>query len=332
MKHPILATAALLVPALAAHDGVQRERLPADVELVLHLDLEGLQKTELWKHLAQGEFDIEEEIDALDELRRRFGIDPLIDLRSLTVYQLQGEDEPSVALFTASTRIEEALRELQKQAGYRKVEQSGIELHAWQEEGEHGESVFAYLYPLPNGDRVAVVASSAEHAARGARVLRGEEENHGSGGGPLSIQPAPGSFLYLAASTLPGLEEFTPASRVYGLAQGIQVDLGEAGGFLHGRVAVSTGSPEDARNVADVVQGLRALASLAAHEGPKLESLHELLGAVGIETRGNDVVLGIEFEVARLVELLGEHEQEPEAEPERIPGSEREEVRRERRR
>jgi hypothetical protein len=190
--------------------------------------------------------------------------------------------------------------------------------------------MFAYVHASGN-ERVVVLASQKESALRAARVLRGQDVSHASSGALLTLAPEKGSFLYVAAAEIPHLDEFTPASQVFGLAQGIQLDLGEAGGFLRGHMGVTTRSVEDATNISNVLNGLVSLARLAGSEAG--EAL-ELLNGLRMSTRGSEVSLDFEYEVQRLLELLqslddeddGDEEAE-EAVEERVEKTERRERR-----
>jgi len=305
MKTLLLLTAALLFPPGSRPDELRRERLPADVDFVVHLDFEGLQRTELWRHVKESsgaELEIEDFDEEFGEFKERFGLDPFTDVRAVTLYKMESEEDPTVALFSTTAKIDQALAAGQKEPGYARIREGGIELHTWQHHDDgQDETVCAYIHVLRGDERVAVLASNKESALRAARVLRGEQPNHAAGGSLLTLNPAPGSFLYLAAANISQLDEFSPASQVFGLAQGIQVDLGEAGGFLQAHMGVATDSPENARNVSDVVQGLIALGSLAGGElGPALE----LLRAVRLNTRGSLVTVDFSFGVQRLIEIL----------------------------
>jgi len=309
MKAFHLASIALLLSPLTSvgprADELKRERLPADVDFVLHLDLEGLMRTELWRMVqesADGEFKIDD-IDAeLGDFRTRFGIDPLTDVKAVTLYKFKSEEDPTVCLISTTSKIDLALTVAQKEPSYAKVSARGIELHTWRHEDDgQDETMCAYLHVLKNGERLVVLSSNKDCALRAARVLRGEQPNQTSGAAVLEVNPNPGSFLYFAAANLAQLDEFSPASEVFGLAQGIQVDLGEAGGFLNAHMSVLTDSPENARNISDVAQGLIALGSLAGSElGPVLE----LLRALRINISGSLVRVDFSFGVRRLVEIL----------------------------
>jgi hypothetical protein len=307
MNQLLLASLAWLATSARPTDELKRERLPADVDFVVHIDVDGFKATQLWKHIAEKGKDLDLDIDELDEIEDELGIDPLTDVRAVTLYKVESEEDPTVVLFSSTPKVDEALAKHQREHGYRKIIRSGIELHTWGEADEPDEDMFAYVHPAGQ-ERVVVVASNEESAVRAARVLRGEDPSHASAGTLLTLAPARGSFLYVAASEIPHLGDIPPASQVFGLAQGIQVDLGEAGGFLRAHMGVTTGSPEDALNISNVINGLVSLARLAGNE---LGELLELLTGIRLNTRGSEVLFDFEFGVDRLIEILEElHAQE----------------------
>lgn len=315
MNSLLLAGAAWLATFAAPSsnsDQLRRERLPADVDFVVHFDMEGFRQTQLWRHIESqiGDPEFSSDFDDLHELKSRFGIDPFVDVRAVTLFKVKGEEDPTVVLFSTTPKVDEALRNFQRESGYARIMEGGIELHTWREHyasnGDDDESAYAYLHSGANLERVVVLSSNKTSALRAARVLRGEEASHARSGALLTIAPAPGSFMYMAAAQIPHLDEFTPASHVLGLAQGIQVDLGEAGGFLRGHMGVVTGSPEDALNISNVVNGLISLIRLAGAEAG--EAL-ELLTGLRLNTRGSEVMVDFEFGVGRLLEIIASLDQ-----------------------
>jgi len=316
---------ALALP-LTAGDPLRRERLPADVDFVMHLDFEGFKTTRLYQMVLEHE-ELEADFDELGEIEERFGLDPLRDLRAVTLFKVEEEEEPTVVLLSTSTKVDAALEKLQKQRGYRRINEDRIELHTWKEEGHDDESVYGYLHGSGE-ERVVVLASNRASALRAARVLRGEQPSLAKNDTGLKVAPAEGSFLYLAASDLSRMDEFAPASQVFGLAQGLQFDVGEAGGFLRAHVGVSTRNADDAFELANVVNGFVSLARLAGREAG--EAL-ELLTGLKVQSRGASLTLDFEYELERLVELLRTLDGGDEKEPERVEPvdrSENEKVRR----
>jgi hypothetical protein len=302
MNQILLASLSWLAASLHPTDELKRERLPADVDFVVHIDVEGFKATQLWKQFSEKSQDLHFDIDELDEVRDELGIDPLTDVRAVTLYKIESEEDPTVVLFSSTPKIDEALAKHQKEHSYRKIISSGIELHTWGEgdSTDDDDRMFAYVHPAGD-ERIVVVASSEQSAVHAARVLRGEDPSHASAGTLLTLAPAKGSFLYVAATEIPHLNELKPASQVFGLAQGIQVDLGEAGGFLRAHMGVTTASAEDAINISNVINGLVSLARLAGNE---VGELLELLTGIRLNTRGSEVLFDYEFAVDRLVEIL----------------------------
>lgn len=320
-----LLSLALTLP-IATGDGLRRERLPAEVDFVMHFDLESFKTTRLYTMVLENE-DLEADFDEFGEIEERFGLDPLRDVRAVTLYKVEQEEEPTVVLLSTSTKVDAALQKLQKERGYARLSEGAIELHTWKEESHDDESVFAYLHGSGE-ERVVVLASKRDSAVRAARVLRGESPSLARAGTGLSVTPGEGSFLYLAASDLSRMDEFAPASQVFGLAQGLQFDVGEAGGFLRAHVGVTTKNADDAFEIANVVNGFVSLARLAGREAG--EAL-ELLTGLKVQNRGATVSVDFEYELERLVELLGSLAGDSEPEPERVEPvdrSENEKVRR----
>jgi hypothetical protein len=304
MKILTLAPAALLCTAtlaLGATEELKPERLPADVQFVLHLDVESLMSTDLGRLILETRHQPGSDLGDLDELETKLGIDFLRDVHAITLYQNQGEEEPTVALFATSLAVDNALAAAGAEKRVQRVLEDGMELLLLKEDGE---SMVVYAHPPVGDRRTVVVASSKEKAMAAARVLRGQTPNHLSGGGKLQLTPAPGSFLYVSTGQLPDFMggDDSPASHVLGLAQGIQVDLGEAGGFLTAHLALLTEMPERAREVANIVQGFVSLGTLALRG--EAEELMELLRELRVSSTGNEVAIDFRYASRRLVEIL----------------------------
>ena len=301
MIQPLLASLAWLAAAAPPSDELKRERLPADIDFVVHFDVEGFKATQLWKHLSEKGEELDLDFDEFEEIEDELGIDPLTDVRAVTLYKIENEEDPTVVLFSSTPKVDEALARHQQESDYRRIVSSGIELHTWSDhDSSDDERMFAYVHAAGQ-ERVVVVSSNEQSAVHAARVLRGEDPSHASAGTMLTLAPARGSFLYMAAAEIPHLGELQPASQVFGLAQGIQVDFGEAGGYLRAHMGVTTASAEDALNISNVINGLISLARLA---GSELGELLELLTGIRLNTRGSEVLFDFEFGVDRLIEIL----------------------------
>ena len=298
--------AATTGPERAPANELRREYVAADAGMVFHLDADALKTTTLWRFAMDeaGPFGVQHELDELEEFKAEFGLDPLTDVKSVTVYGSSLEQDPSAVLIRVSERLDDALAVLKMQDGYRTIREGGFELHTF---ADGGDDVVAFIQELRGGDRLVVLSESVEQTIRAARVVRGDAASLADdAGAALRAKPAPGSFLYVeVAGGLPGMHEFEPASQVFGLAQGIQFDVGEAGGSLFIHAALATGSNENAMDVADMVDGLLALARIAlrAEDWAPREATN-LLRALRVNARGNMVTIDFEYDVRALLETL----------------------------
>ena len=198
----LLLSLPLLFSSGSIGDPLRKDRLPADVDFVVHLDLEGFKATELWRLAKEGE-DLHAELAELDrlvghcqldkkvrrgatrfilprrvgvgvaelaeleEVEERFGLNPLTDLRAITLYKVEQEEDPTVVLLSTSAKVDAALERLRDERGYQRQSEGKIELHTWKERNQDDEMVFAYLHG--SGDERVVVLASKRESARPAR-------------------------------------------------------------------------------------------------------------------------------------------------------------------
>lgn len=271
-----------------------REYVPASASLVAHIDLVRLQRTTIWRVFSElhGE-------EALAEARAELGVDPLELVRSVTAYGRGGE--PECVVVVAIPAIEAALRRFEEEGAIDHFEVGGLPLFSL------GNDAVGFLAEDGADTRVLVVAEDRETVLAGARVVLGEADSLADApDSKLHLEPVEGSFLSLATSgVLPGMNEFEPASQVLGLAQGVQFDLGEAGGSLFAHLSLDTGSVETARDVSDMVTGLLAMARLATQTNEEVpHEAQELLRALAVRSRGGVVSVDFEYATESLLGLL----------------------------
>jgi len=301
----VLTTAGALllsgVPSLdrAPAEALPREFVPADARLVFHVDCDALRATTLWKVVMSESGPLSGELDDLEEIQVELGIDPFQDVKSVTLYGTEVGADPTAVLLVVNKSLDRAIDALRDRHGLRTIRAEGLDLYALDEDDE---TIVAHVAELPGGDRLIVLSDSVEKTSRAVRVVRGDLPSLADDAGArLQARPGHGSFLYgELAGGLP--EELQPASQVFGLAQGIQFDFGEAGGSLFVHASLATESDEDAMDVADTVDGLLALARLAADEIPP--EAKNLLRALRVNTRGSLVTVDFEYDVHSLLSIV----------------------------
>ena len=274
----------------------RQEYLPADTTLVAHFDLSNFRRSTFGKLFLASRDQFE--LDELDELTDELGFDPVLELGSITLYGAGESPEPGTLVIVASDSVDEALHDLGDEEGFVVLREGNIDIFSY-------DDSFGYV-ERRGSDRVIVVSNTKEGAIKGARVVRGEAPSLADApNSALRRKPVAGSFLFVIASEgVPGLDGSEPASQIFGLAQGVQFDLGEAGGSVFAKLAVATGSHEAANDVADIARALMAIARLSTYGSDVPGGARELLRALQIGSYDGTVSIDFEYPIEALAALL----------------------------
>lgn len=302
----LLLAACLCVAPIAAPlsaGELHREQVPADARWVGHFDLQAFQKTGLWREIVKRsgpDGDVGISFDELEEVRTELGIDPLKDLRSVTIYGRSDDDDDVVVLLETTAAIDNALTRFSQEKDYRLTEHAGLQIHTWDDDG------FVNVMPGPDGGRLVTIAPRLENVVEAVRVIHSQSPSLAAETSPrLSAMPLAGSFLYFASiDGIPGIHEIDASSQVAALATGLVFDMGESGTELYLRANVQTSDVESALNLGDVVDGLLALGKLALSSQDVPQEVGGLLRALQVETRGSAVWIEFRYDVARLFQLV----------------------------
>lgn len=297
-----LSVAALAVPLLAplpssAAEGLQKTSIAADARWVVHFDVQGFLASGLGREITgmieRGEIDAD-----LDEVRQELGIDPLQDLRAVTVYGRGEPDEKdAVVLVTASPAADAVLEHLQQSDDYHRVDAEGLTLHVFEDEA------YAYVRDT-GGGRLFVVSGDPQRVAGAVRVLDGQERNLLQSSTPaLTGTPRPGSFLFVEFADLAALDDIDFDSYTMENAHGLVVEAGQSAGHLFVDASVDTGDLTQAQNLAQVIQGAKALVSLAGGDDVP-PAARELIQSIQVQAMGTRISVHLDAPVASLVELM----------------------------
>ncbi len=300
MKTTALAVTGLLTLALTSPlqaDRLDKSLVPSDTPFLVHLDVRGLLDSTLGQMAVQAVLGMED--FELEELQREYGIDPLRDIESVTLFSSTGLPKDSVALVRASSAVDGLIEVLSQNDEYSRRKVEGLVLHTFDE-------VSAYVHS--DGDQRLILLSGHKEQVlilKAAAVLRGEARSlaQGSKTGLLAT-PLESSFLYLeVGSAIRELIGETPASQIGKLAKRLTVQVGESEGntFLHAEVESS--DAENAQNLGNVVTGILSLARLAGGEEIPPFAL-DVLDSIDVSVLGSQVRLELEIDSRQLVEEL----------------------------
>ena len=301
-----LLTLTLVAPLHAG--GFDASRVPADAVAVAHVDFEALVRSQLWAEIQRMNPELSLDLDLGEQHPALAGIQPLRQVRSVTVFTSNVSKERFAALLHVDARLEGALQVAMGLEQYEALEVDGRAIHSWSEDGD--ERVFAYVHPA-GADRLILVSNDTQLLGKGLAVLT-------SGGASLSSSPhaimravaQPGTIVYGAsAEPLSKLGDVDASSSVAQLVQGAVMQFGETGGTVFGSLALLTEKPEDALRLSQVLQGLTALASLAAENAEQAQMLQHLVSSLNFQATGSQLFVEFRYDLAALIQLIQQLEE-----------------------
>lgn len=315
---PLVACALLVGPALAAPTPAEAlvplvplvpaeaiaPLVPAEARWVVHLDVQAVLASDLLATLSTMEGGVHVDLEGLDEIEAELGLDPREHLRGVTVYGSSVDPEQAVALIHTDEAVEGLIGMVgaSMQASVQAL--GDVELRRWE---DGGDVLFTYLARRgAGGERILLVSQQAEALAQGVRVLRGESAHAGTDSELARLQPREGAFLFVCASgVLDALAEHEPsAAGVARLVRGLVLEAGESGGRTFLALDLTTDGSDEARQIAQVVQGAGALVQLVAQSHPEARELAPLLGGLRVEAGETSVRLAFEQDTATLLAML----------------------------
>ena len=320
--------ASLLAAAPAQAGDFQPKRVAADARWLAFVNVEGILKSELGKFVTEhgGEIGLEFGEGDMDEIEAEFGINPLVDLHSVTVY---GEGNPEenknvVAVLETTAAIDEAIAQLTGAAAAQKAEKAKgddddnngdittIELNGHKVHVISDGDQTTYLQVRPgatSADRVVIVSLNREWMTKGLSVLDGKAASLASADKPaMNFKPVDGTLAFAVCSDLSWIEmdddEDEAASAIIKGSKGIEAAYGESGGDLFIHLQLDTGSKEDAQNLSDIARGLVAMARLAGSKEPELKPLMEPMRSLELKTEGNAIILNLKHNTGEFIKAL----------------------------
>jgi hypothetical protein len=297
---PLAATVAALTAAASAGP-LDKSRVPADATWIVHVDAEAALECSVVRFILDQHG--EDHLGDLDEFKAQFGVDPLNDIKDLTVFGVGTDGEDAVALLTTTAAVDDAIKMLAAQGeGTAKITEGGYELLSW---NEHDQVQYVLVRPLGEDRRLVYLskdksrlAAAADVGAGRARGLKGREPS------ALSADPGAGAIVFIASDVIPSHGHHDHASMVLDKARAFRFEAGESGDNLYADLSVTTGSSEDATNVVEILQGLKAMGRMFCQGEPDLAPIVQLADAVKVSADESSVAIRINYSAAAAMEAI----------------------------
>jgi hypothetical protein len=292
----------LLLAAPALADRLDPGVVDARARVLVHLDVQALKATTIFQLLRE---DKAEEIDAaVADFAAETGLNPLEDLRGVTIYALDVSQDRWIALLHTTDRVDAALQELRSQPGYSETQAGDKTIHSF---ANAHDRWYGHLFRAREGEqRLFALAEDSAALLEAVGVVDGERPGLDDAGEALvASQPSPGTVLFVSAATdLRELADFDPAAELSRLVRGVVFECGESERTFFALARLSSGTPDDALKIQRVIDGGLALASIIAEKTEEAQGLAELVSALDVQRTGTVVTLAFRHGARELYEKL----------------------------
>ena len=296
-------------------------RVPADTTWVMHADLERAATTPL------GQWGLEEIRKDLagEPVFAELGLSLGADLKDITLFGWDGEEEGEVVLASMTGAADRVLAYISGRESYERLEHEIGVIHSWTDEAD-GERVQLFAADVAvGGDRLIYAGQSMDALLRAVRVLKDEgvKSRADAPDARLPVDAADGAFLFFAATEASPLRENGATSQIAKLADVVTFSAGqqEADGFAH--LSVSARTEEEARNISSVLMGLKAIALMAIDPNDAdLAWLRDLASAIQFESSGLNVVVTCRYDAETIIRAVEAYEAEEAERASHVPGDE----------
>lgn len=287
----VLLSLGLAAPAFSG--SIPAKIVPENARWVAHLDMEKFTATELFGYLEKdGKFQVKTR-----DMDRWLKMDPVKDVRGVTVFGF-GPGDKQVAFVVEG-----------------KLDKAGLIAKAESEKDVQKTAYGAYTVYSGDGDGCGAFITDtmvvfAEDRSLVEKVLdtaAGKAKDFS--GTPLSaaLKEVPaGAFVSGVLPDLTALGKEIGQSKVLDQASGLFFLAQEKSGQLALRLQVTAASPESAKNMADVVQGLIAMGRLGGREG-EMAKITPLLDGLQVKLDGKVVRIDFARPSKEIADLLSEH-------------------------
>jgi hypothetical protein len=260
-----------------------------DAQWVAHVDVEAGLASTLGRYMITHRDELK--LDGIEEVKAELGIDPLSDIKSLTIYGSASDGSDGIAVIHTTAAVEGMIAKMrEKEKSLTTVSVNGMTLYTWD---DHGMTRFAQVRRASvASDRIVIVGADKDRLLSGISVLEGKSADLTAGAdGSVATTPKAGSFLFAAMNKLPD-SEAAPLKQ----AKSIVMDLGEADREIFADLSLETRTAKDATNLVAVMQGGLALARMAASGDPEHPELREISAlADGITISANESRISAKF-------------------------------------
>jgi hypothetical protein len=300
---------ALALPLGATAAPLSKELVSSDAKWVLHLDADQLRSTKVGSFLVKNVLD-EKLREPKANLKKDLGFDlDITQINSITVYGTdfeKGAENTGVLLIKTDLDPRKSLDAFIAtsalsggESPIKKTEEEGFTQYAV------GGEFYVGIFP----NNLVVLSKAKEPMKKEAEIVAGKGANMSSGKAFTEYKEMKKAFFFLGLAQ--GFSEdaaVPPQAKVFKMADGGRVVLGEDDGNLFLNLALKGKNADVLTQMQAVIQGTIALGLLAQDENQK--DLTQLAQSAKVTTSDNILTLNLEFPADRAIQHIDDENQE----------------------
>jgi len=290
----VLATVVLILMLCTEIKGseLQKNIVPAEAQWVIHVNVEMVKATQFFNAFK------DEELFAKVEkrgtwLEKRFRINPLEDVKGVTIFGKKGEED-AVVCVRGNFDKDHLLSLLDFDEDHKEQVHGKYTIHNWDDDSY---GVFAKEDLVMFSESEEAIKLALDAVSGKAKTIKTSPLN-------ALIQAVPsGSFLTGVAGNIAALleGEHDKEAAILKKTEAAVFSLREAGENMSMKLNLKTADPKDAANIEQVVKGLLAMADMYKDQIPPEIKIPE---DIKTTVKGNNVAIDISYPVDELVQLI----------------------------
>jgi len=283
--------AAALILAIPVWPGtVPASLVPEGVRWVAHLDMEKFVATKLYEYLeGDGRFEVK-----VRDLSRWFKIDPSKDITGLTVFGSGPGEEHAVVAVAGRFDKARLLTMIGLDEEHKEFPYGAYTLYSTDDD-EFGAFV---------NDGLIVLSESREAIEKVLDTAAGKVKDFAASELSVALKGVPsGAFLSGVVANLAGLGKEINQSKLVEKASGLFFLAQEKQDVFQVRAQVTADSPESAKDMADLAQGLIALGRLSEGQG-RAAGFASLIDGLQVKLEGKIIRLEFDGTSREIADLL----------------------------
>ncbi len=294
---PLAAWGLCAVPlALCATPFVAQD-IPEGPAWAVHVDAERLRGSATGK-LILSELEQDPSRSQLDAFEQRAQFDPRTDLDGVTVYGLDDTEQGSLVILDGNIDRSHLESMVKAHKDHRSVEHAGSTLHRWTTPSSAGVQK---SYGAAMGASKVAVGPSLALMLASLELLSGKGDSFADDELLAGLETGAGVFL-VAVADIRAVQISGPQAAMLQMVHTAQLVLGEQGDKVVGDLRLQTSSPESAKRVQALLQGLLAVTMLSQRDKPEWVDLSR---AMTVTTTGSQVKVAIKMAPEIAVRHLG---------------------------